>query len=129
MGVFGALINAALLLARRQGRALPKAEPVEILLVGMAAHKVSRIVAKDKVASPIRDSFAGMSGVRGAFGELLTCPYCLGLWASTIFAVGQIFAPRVTRFAISIFAMLTVSDFLHIARRAAEVKSGSAHRS
>jgi hypothetical protein len=58
--------------------------------------------------------------VRGAIGELLVCPYCLGLWASGAFHVGLLFAPRTTRIAASTLAALTLSDFLQIAYKAAE---------
>ena len=48
-------------------------------------------------------------------GELLICPYCLGMWISGGFNLGLLFAPRSTRFAASILAGLTISDFLQIA--------------
>ena len=59
-------------------------------------------------------------GVRRGIGELLVCPYCLGLWASGAFHVGLLFAPRTTRVAASTLTALTMSDFLQIAYKAAE---------
>ena len=53
-------------------------------------------------------------------GELLTCPYCLGLWATGAFHAGLMFAPRVTRVTASTLTALTLSDFLQIAYKAAE---------
>ena len=38
------------------------------------------------------------------------------------FSVGLLFAPRVTRFVASLFAALTIADFLQIAYKAAEEK-------
>jgi hypothetical protein len=138
ISVFGSLVSGALAIARHQERELPgKIEPGELLLVGTAAHKLSRVVAKDKVTSPLRAPFTELegkggpaeleessrgSGLRKAIGELLTCPYCLDLWAVTGFSVGLLFAPRVTRFVASLFAALTVSDFFQIAYKAAEDK-------
>ena len=138
MSIFGTLIGAALLLARRQGRELPaKVAPGELLLIGTAAHKLSRVVAKDKVTSPLRAPFTELegkggpaeleersrgSGLQKAIGELLICPYCLGLWIVAAFSVGHVFAPRVSRFVASLFAALTISDFLQIAYKAAEDK-------
>ena len=49
-------------------------------------------------------------------------PYCLGLWVAAAFAIGLVFAPRLTRFAASVFTVLTMSDFLQIAYKAAEEK-------
>lgn len=138
MSIFGSLVAAALLLAKRQGRELPEQISAgQLLLVGTASHKLSRLVAKDKVTSPLRAPFTELegkggpaeleersrgTGLRKAVGELLICPYCLGLWVVAGFSVGLIFAPRVTRFVASLFAALTISDFFQIAYKAAEEK-------
>lgn len=138
MAIFGSLVAAALAMARRQGRELPdQVSAGQLLLVGTASHKVSRVISKDKVTSPLRAPFTELegkggpaefeessrgSGLRKAIGELLICPYCLGLWVVAAFSVGLVFAPRVTRFVASLFAALTISDFLQIAYKAAEEK-------
>jgi len=138
MGVFFSLLGSALLLARRQGRELPERIGAgELLLIGTASHKLSRLVSKDKVTSPLRAPFTELegkggpaeleersrgTGLRKAFGELLICPYCLGLWVVAGFSVGLLFAPRLTRFVASLFAALTISDFFQIAYKAAEEK-------
>jgi hypothetical protein len=138
MTIFGALVSAALLVAGRQGRELPeKVGPGELLLIGTASHKLSRLVAKDKVTSPLRAPFTELegkggpaeleessrgTGLRKAIGELLICPYCLGLWVVAAFSLGLLFAPRLTRFLAAVFSALTISDFLQIAYKAAEEK-------
>ena len=138
MGIFGSLLAAALAVAKRQGRELPERVPAgQLLLIGTASHKLSRLVSKDKVTSPLRAPFTELegkggpaefeersrgTGVRKAIGELLICPFCLGLWVIAGFSVGLLFAPRVTRFVASLFAALTISDFLQIAYKAAEDK-------
>lgn len=138
MGIFGSLVGAALAVARRRGRDLPETvDPGQLLLVGTAAHKLSRLIAKDKVTSPLRAPFTELegkggpaeleersrgTGLRKAIGELLICPYCLDLWVVAAFSVGLLFAPRVTRFVASLFAALTISDFFQIAYKAAEEK-------
>lgn len=138
MGIFGALVAAALAVAKRQGRELPERVPAgQLVLIGAASHKVSRVLSKDKVTSPLRAPFTELegkggpaefeersrgSGARKAIGELLICPFCLALWVIAGFSVGLLFAPRVTRFVASLFAALTISDFLQIAYKAAEEK-------
>lgn len=138
MSIFGTLVGAALAIAKRQGRELPeKIGAGEVLLIGTASHKLSRLVAKDKVTSPLRAPFTELegkggpaeleessrgTGARKAIGELLICPYCLGLWVVAGFSIGLLFAPRVTRFVASLFAALTISDFFQIAYKAAEEK-------
>jgi hypothetical protein len=132
MAIFNALFAGALLIARRKGRELPQ-RPAP----GVAAHKLSRLIGKDKVTSPLRAPFTELegrggpgefeersrgTGVRKAVGELLICPYCLGLWVVAVLSVGLLFAPRLTRFVASVFAALTLSDFLQVAYKAAEEK-------
>jgi hypothetical protein len=136
--VFNGLVGALLLLARRQGRELPERPAAgDLLLTGVASHKLSRLIAKDKVTSPLRAPFTELEekggpgeleessrggGARKAIGELLICPYCLDLWVVAAFSLGLLFAPRLTRFCAAIFSALTISDFLQIAYKAAEEK-------
>jgi hypothetical protein len=138
MSIFGALVAAALATARRQGRELPASVPAgQLLLIGTASHKLSRVISKDKVTSPLRAPFTELegkggpaefkersrgTGARKAIGELLICPFCLDLWMIAGFSIGLLFAPRVTRFVASLFAALTIADFLQIAYKAAEEK-------
>ncbi len=137
-GLFNGLFAAALLTARRGGRELPeRVGAADVVTIGVASHKLSRLISKDKVMSPLRAPFTELEepggpgeleersrgrGVRKAIGELLICPYCLGLWVVASFAIGLLFAPRLTRFLAAIFAALTISDFLQIAYKAAEEK-------
>ncbi len=66
MSIFGSLVAAALVVARRQGRELPDRVPAgQLLLVGTASHKLSRLVAKDKVTSPLRAPFTELEGKGG----------------------------------------------------------------
>mgnify|MGYP001344646620 CR=1 FL=1 len=136
--IFNGLLAAALLLFRRSGRELPeRASAGDVVLVGSAAHKLSRLITKDRITSFARAPFTELqgkggpaeleerargTGLRRTIGELLICPYCLGLWISAAFSVGLLFAPRATRFIAAIFSALTISDFLQIAYKAAEQK-------
>jgi Protein of unknown function (DUF1360) len=138
MVLFNGLFLAAMALARRRGRELPeRPDLVDIALVGIASHKLSRVITRDKVTSPLRAPFTELEGrggpaefeerargrgVRRAIGELLICPYCLDVWVVGGFAVGLLFAPRPTRFVAAIFTAITASDFLQVAYRAAEEK-------
>jgi hypothetical protein len=138
MAIFGALFGGGLLTARRQGRELPERMVwSDVALIGVAAHKLSRLLSKDKVASPLRAPFTELegpggpaeleersrgTGARKAIGELLICPYCLGVWIVAAFSLGLLFAPRLTRFVAAIFTALTISDFFQIAYKAAEEK-------
>jgi hypothetical protein len=138
MVVFNGLFGAGLVAAKRSGRELPeRIGTADVVLIGVASHKLSRLISKDKVTSPLRAPFTELegpggpseleesprgTGARKAIGELLVCPYCLGLWVVAGFALGLLFAPRLTRFLASILSALTISDFFQIAYKAAEEK-------
>ena len=133
--VFNAAFGGALVAAHRSSRLPDKVATRDVLLIGTASHKLSRLVAKDKVTTFLRAPFTEYQGrggpaeveessregeVRGAIGELLICPYCLGLWSTGALHVGLLFAPRATRVVASTLTALTLSDFLQIAYKAAE---------
>jgi hypothetical protein len=136
--IFQALVVAAALALRRSDRPLPERyAPWDLLLTGLATHKLARLVTKDKVMSFARAPFTEYqgaggpaeveekprgSGLRYAFGELLVCPYCLGMWIAAAFGVGLTLAPRATRLAAFVLSSLGISDFLQIAYKAAEQK-------
>jgi hypothetical protein len=138
VAVFNFLFAGSLLAARRRGRQLPESVRVlDVVSIGVASHKLSRLIAKDKVTSPVRAPFTELDGsggpaeleersrgrgARKAIGELLICPYCLDVWIVAALSVGLLFAPRLTRFFASVFSALTISDFLQIAYKAAEEK-------
>jgi hypothetical protein len=134
--VFNGALAGAVVAAKRSGRDLPeRVEVQDLVLIGAASYKLSRLVAKKKITSFVRGPFTELqgkggpaeleekprgSGVRRALGELLICPYCLGLWASGGFHAGLLFAPRSTRFTASVLSAMTISDFLQIAYKAVE---------
>jgi hypothetical protein len=137
MSVYSGLVAVGALVARRRG-VRPEVNLGDIALVGVATHKISRLLARDPVTSPLRapfTEFKGTSGpaelkeeVRGtgvqkAIGELVTCPFCLGQWVATALGFGLLFAPRATRALCSMFAARAVSDFLQLGYGIAEKKA------
>lgn len=141
MGTYAAFVAGAAGLARASGRQLPEdVRPWDLALLSLATHKITRIVTKDSITSPLRAPFTRYEGpagpaelneqvrddegrVRHAVGELVTCPFCLGVWTSTVLSTGMVFAPRATRVAAGVFATVAVSDFLHFAHCVAERKA------
>jgi uncharacterized protein DUF1360 len=128
MGVFGAVFGTLLVVSRNR---LPdRFRTSDLVLGGIATHKISRLLAKDKVTQPLRAPFtknpeeAGPSevteepagtGPRFVIGELVSCPYCLGMWVGSALLYGFALAPRLTRFVASVFTVHTLADFLQIA--------------
>jgi hypothetical protein len=136
---FGVAMAGALLAARRSGRPLPEQiAPKDVVMAGIATHKVSRLIAKDKVTSFARAPFARFeekaghgeleekvrgTGMRRAMGELMLCPYCLAQWVSGGFAVGYVFAPRLTRLLAGMWTIHAIADAAQLAYSAAEKRS------
>jgi hypothetical protein len=110
----------------------------DLALLGVATHKLSRLVAKDRITAIIRAPFvtyirsAGAGeveeeprghGIQRGIGNLASCPYCMGPWSATALAFGFLFAPRISRFFAAILSSVAVSDFLHRAYVAAKENS------
>ncbi|MFE3458137.1 DUF1360 domain-containing protein [Nocardiopsis aegyptia] len=124
-----ALVSAGVVTARATGRrgAAPDVGPWDLALMGLTTHKLSRLLAKDPVTSPLRAFFTRFRGVSGpselkeevrgeggrrAVGELVTCPFCTAQWVATAYVFGLAFAPGLTRSAGAVFSAVAVSDWL-----------------
>jgi hypothetical protein len=118
---FGGVLGGFLLLA---GRRLPeRVEFGDVLRIGLASYKVGRLVAKDEVTTWVRapvtrDEEATEpkpQGVERAIGELVTCPYCVGLWIAAGLSYALVLFPRQTRLVTTIFGGQAVADFVNAA--------------
>jgi hypothetical protein len=119
---------------RRRGELPEHYEPMDLILAGIATHKVSRLITKAKVTGTVRapfvehkgpaghgevDETARGTGLRRAVGELLTCPHCISQWVAGAIGVGMVAAPRLTRLVTFVYSVEAVSDFLQLAYVAA----------
>ncbi len=136
MAAYGAFSAGAAVLLRRRRAPLPeRIGPADLALLAVATQQLTRTVAKDTVASPLRAPFTRFAGSAGpgevneevvahgwahGAGELLTCPFCLSQWVATGFVVGLVLAPRATRLAASVLALRAGSDALQFAYAALE---------
>jgi hypothetical protein len=134
VGFSGSLATYALALTALGGatwsrRSVPESYRLADLVIGgLATHKFARLISRSSVASPVRAPFTefeepagagehveaarGDHGVRHTVGELITCPFCLGVWVSTAYVGGLALAPRTTRAWAAVFAVTGISDFL-----------------
>jgi len=134
LGSYAALaatLNAAfiagLLTAHRRGRLPEQLDVRQIVLLGLATHKLARLLSKDAVTSFIRAPFVHLeektgsdslhetargTGMQHALGELLSCPECTGQWIASGLIIGSLHAPRVTRVITSLYATLAIGDTL-----------------
>ena len=122
VGLAGALISA-----HRRGRLPEQIATKDIIVLGVATHKISRLLTKDAVTSFLRAPFVRLhqksgnnsldeeargSGLQRSIGELLSCPECTGNWVASGLVVGLIHAPRVTRMVAGMYASLAIGDML-----------------
>ena len=128
-GTFNLLFALFLLVARVSGKSIPeRIDARDIALLGMATHKISLLGSQDAITSPLRAPFTELEekqspkkveekprgeGIRRSVGELLTCQFCLGVWVASFFTYGFVLLPRISRLVASVFATVTVADFLH----------------
>lgn len=145
LGAYGTLLGGLFGAARLTGRRLPRAvRPGDLLLMACTTHKLSRLIAKDPVLSPLRVPFTryeGVSapaelsedvrghGVRHGVGELLTCPFCMAQWVATAYVGGLLFAPRATRLFGTIMTAVATADWLQLAyARLSKAPKNDPHR-
>ncbi len=110
----------------------------DLALLGVATHKLSRLVAKDRITGIVRAPFVSYKrsagageveeeprghGIQRGIGNLISCPYCMGPWCAAALAFGFVFAPKRARFLSAILSSVAVSDFLHRAYAATQKKT------
>jgi hypothetical protein len=136
VGVFTTMAGAFAAWFRASGRELPeRMDPRDLVLVTVATHKASRLLTKDRVTSAVRAPFTRFEGdagpgevseaargrgLRRAVGELIVCPYCVGMWLSASFAAGLLVVPRFTRWFAAVLSAVFGADLLQIAYKKAE---------
>src|ERR1043165_4402878 len=135
LGFYLASVAVLTGIAVQQDRLPKKFSLLDLALLGIATHKLSRIVAKDRITSILRAPFVSYirssgageveeeprgRGIQRGIGHLISCPFCMGPWCATALAFGVLFAARVTRFFAGILTSVATSDFLHRAYLAAK---------
>ncbi|GAA1341073.1 DUF1360 domain-containing protein [Saccharothrix algeriensis] len=141
MGTYAGLVGVAVAVGRRRGARLPeRLSAGDIALLAVATHKSSRLLTKSAVGSAVRapftryeepaglaevnESVRGGSGVRHSVGELVSCPFCSGVWIAGALTAGLVLAPRASRLVAGALAAVAGSDWLHLgydlAKRAAQ---------
>jgi hypothetical protein len=130
IGIYGAAFAGFLLAASQVRGGLPERMPlVDILVIGIATHKLTRIVARDWVTAPLRAPFTKFKeqaetpgevieeprgeGLQRATGQLVTCPWCLAPWIGGALMLGWLVAPRAVRFVAGVATVVAISDLLN----------------
>ncbi|MEV8044529.1 DUF1360 domain-containing protein [Streptomyces griseoluteus] len=131
MAGFAAYTAAWATAVRLRGRPLPdRPEPWDVVLTSVATFRLSRLLTKAPVTSPLRAPFTRYVAPQGpaelheevqtgdgahAVGELATCPFCMSVWVASTLTAGQLLWPRETRTAMGGLAALAGADALQLA--------------
>ncbi len=128
VGAFAGLLGAAGALGRLLDRDPQCQNTLDLVVLSAATFKLARTLARDEVASFVREPFVRghahsgedeepvqTGGVEQAIGELVTCTRCVGTWAAAGLASTQLLAPRFGRLLTWSLGAAAASDFLQAA--------------
>jgi hypothetical protein len=116
---YGALLGALVLGAREHPEPIVRGE---VPALGLAAFALSKLIAKEKVETWVREPFVEETQdghqpkgtrLRFAVGELLTCTRCVGAWSSLGLVGLRVTRPGAARVVTAVLATSAVNDFLH----------------
>jgi hypothetical protein len=133
IGIFAGLYAAFSAREHKQGQELDIGAK-DLALLGLATFRTGRVIAFDAVTEPLRapvteERDGGVqpkgSGVQRVFGELLSCPTCIGTWIAAGSVYGLRVAPRPTRTFLAFMAAGGVAEVLDYATQALD-KAGRA---
>ena len=130
LSLVGTFLAIAGLAGRRDRRTSTLGDPLELGLTSLAAHRIGRMIAFEKVAEPLREPFtrtvpdesgtddtvvARGRGLRWAVGELLSCPVCVGTWSALGLLIGRMVLPGPTRFVTRVLATAGLAELNYLA--------------
>jgi hypothetical protein len=116
MGFYLLLFGVFLYLMRALDIPFPESiRPFDFFLLSLATFRITELVTADSIAKFLRDPFVKREkvrepdgtvdvkvkpagrGLKKAFGELIICPWCIGIWIGTFFTYLYILFPGPTR--------------------------------
>ncbi|MEU1479147.1 DUF1360 domain-containing protein [Streptomyces sp. NPDC005760] len=87
MAAFGTYTAGWATAVRLRGRPLPdRPQSWDVLLTSVATFRLSRLISKAAVTSP------------------MTCPFCMSVWVASTLTAGRLLWPRATRTAMGALA-------------------------
>jgi Protein of unknown function (DUF1360) len=117
--VYAVLLTGVVLAARER----VKRDPIragELLPMGAATFAVSKVIAREKIGTWVREPFvedASHGGeprgrrIQRALGELVTCSRCVGAWSALAVVGLRAASPEAGRLVTSILATSAVNDW------------------
>jgi hypothetical protein len=140
LAAYAGSVGALVVLARARRAPVSLPGPVDVVMTGLATHKLARILTKEVVTTPVRAPFTELEGSGGpaelrerpvgegwrrSLGELLSCPFCAGVWIGTGLTAANVFTPRLGRSLSAGFASVALADWLHLLHAVAQRRAES----
>lgn len=125
--VYATLFAGLLLATRGRDAEAERILGAELLPLTAATFSISKIIAREKVGSWVREPFVddpvGRKRPRGgrlqrALGELVTCTRCVGAWTALGLVGVRLAHPRTGRTVTAVFATAGLNDFMQAGFRA-----------
>ncbi|MFE2570481.1 DUF1360 domain-containing protein [Streptomyces mirabilis] len=126
-GAYTAAWSAAV--GMRRAKLPDRHEPWDILFAAAATFRLSRLLSKGSVTSPLRAPFTRYESatgpaevsesprggnMRSSVGEFVTCPFCLSVWLTTTITGAHLLWPNATRTVTGSLTALAVADAMQL---------------
>ena len=118
-------------------------KPFDLLMLGLSAFRMGRMIAFEGVAAPLREPFtetrddasgagqtvvASGQGMRHVVGELMSCPICAGTWVAAGLVYGLHLLPGPTRVLLAIMSTTGVAELCYSTTEALDWNARAARR-
>jgi hypothetical protein len=132
--VYGALMAGVLIVGRDRARDDP-IEVRELIPLAAATFALSKVVAREKIGTWVRDPFVEVDGgeqrprgrrLRRAVGELVTCTRCVGAWSALAVVGLRVAEPTAGRTVANVLAASAANDWLQLGFKLASTRANRA---
>jgi hypothetical protein len=119
--VYAGLLGALLAASRHPDARRDPIAPTELVPLGAAAFALSKVIAREKIGTWVREPFVQGDGtdqrrprghgLRHAVGELVTCTRCVGAWSALALVGARTLSPAAGRTLTNVLAVSAANDW------------------
>ena len=121
--VFGALLAGVVVAARERTSSREPLTSRDLAVTGAATFALSKVIARERIGSWVREPFVEEEGgrrprgrgLRHAMGELITCTRCVGAWSALGLVGLRLTSPATGRVVYVVLAVSAMNDWLQAA--------------
>ena len=143
LSLIGTFLTSIAVAGATADRRLARLGALDLTKLGLASHRIGRMIAFERVAQPIREPFTATvpdetgadetvvargRGVQWALGELMSCPTCVATWAALALYLGRAVLPGPTRVLVNVLAIAGVAEVAYVGVERLEWAARAARR-